>query len=174
LGEEPVGICRVYSVPAALLAALVESSVLPYLLIAGVKPDLVFMLAVLTAMVLGVEDGLIWAFLGGLLLDMLIPGRVTGATAVALLISVGLAIAISRLFSQSRVVAPVVAIVALTFVYQLVVLALLVATSDVHLLESPWTAIARTAVLNGVLGLVFAAIGRTLWVRYRQTDRLAW
>jgi D-3-phosphoglycerate dehydrogenase len=37
-------------------------------------------------MLMGVEDGLAWAFLGGLMLDMLVPARPLGATTLTLLL----------------------------------------------------------------------------------------
>ena len=76
----------------ALVAALLETSVLPELQIGGTKPDLVLVLAIVATMIMGVEDGLVWAFLGGLMLDVLVPGRPLVATTFVLLLVVGLAI----------------------------------------------------------------------------------
>jgi len=70
----------------ALLAALLETTVLPEIPIAGATPDLVLVVAVTATLMLGIEDGLIAAFLGGLLTDMLIPERPLGAATLSLLL----------------------------------------------------------------------------------------
>ena len=80
----------------ALIAALIETTVLPELPIAGAQPDLVFTLAVVATMLLSAEDGLVWAFVGGLLIDLLVPARPIGATTLSLLLVVGVAALASR------------------------------------------------------------------------------
>ena len=55
----------------ATIAAILETSVLTQLLVAGVKPDLVLATTIAVAVVLGFEQGLTWAVVGGLLLDLL-------------------------------------------------------------------------------------------------------
>ena len=157
----------------ALVAALAETSVLPDLKIAGVKPDLVLVLATITAMTLGVEDGLVWAFLGGFMLDMLVAERIPGSTTVVLLLTTGLAIAVARVGGQSRVAAPVVTVFLVSWLFQLGVVALLVATSDVRA-TIDLAATLRIALLNALLALVIAIPARSVWLRYGQADRLGW
>ena len=157
----------------ALVAALAETSVLPDLKIAGVKPDLVLVLATITAMTLGVEDGLVWAFLGGFMLDMLVAERIPGSTTLVLLLTTGLAIAVTRVGGHSRVAAPVVTVFLVSWLFQLGVVALLVATSDVRA-TTDLAAILRIALLNALLALVVAIPARSVWLRYGQPDRLGW
>ena len=52
---------------------------LPEIPIAGATADLVLVVAVTATLVMGIEDGLIAAFVGGLLIDMLVPARPLGA-----------------------------------------------------------------------------------------------
>src|SRR4051812_49924713 len=80
----------------ALLAALLETTVLPEIPIVGATPDLVLVVAVTATLVLGIEDGLIAAFLGGLLTDMLVAQRPLGAATLALLLVTGIAAAVAR------------------------------------------------------------------------------
>jgi rod shape-determining protein MreD len=54
----------------SLVAALLETTVLPELPIAGATADLVLVCAVAATIVLGIGDGLAAAFLGGLMLDL--------------------------------------------------------------------------------------------------------
>ena len=73
----------------AVIAAIVESSVLTHLQVGGLRPDLVFAVGVAVAMVLGFESGMTWAFVGGVTLDLLLPGRSLGSTALTLVLRDG-------------------------------------------------------------------------------------
>ena len=57
-----------------MLAAILQSTLLSHLAVLGVKVDLVLLLAVALSIRRGIEDGLIWAIIGGLALDTLSAG----------------------------------------------------------------------------------------------------
>lgn len=57
--------------PLMLLAAMVQSTVLPRLRIFGGQPDLVLLLVLAWAILDHESEGMVWAFVGGLLLDLL-------------------------------------------------------------------------------------------------------
>jgi rod shape-determining protein MreD len=57
-----------------LLAAILQSTLISHLSVLGVKVDLVLLLAVALSIRRGVEDGLVWAILGGIALDTLSVG----------------------------------------------------------------------------------------------------
>ena len=69
----------------AAVAALIQSSILPFTAAGGAGLDLVLVLAVVWTMTVGLEGGLIWAFLGGLIIDVLLM-RPLGLTAFVLLL----------------------------------------------------------------------------------------
>jgi rod shape-determining protein MreD len=87
-----------------LLATLIQAQVLPIVLPqivggADLRPDLLVLLVVAITLVEGVQDGLLWGFGGGLLLDLLSPATRLGTNSlclvlVALLASLGLSIPI--------------------------------------------------------------------------------
>ncbi len=52
-------------------AALLQSSLLPHLSWGSLKPDLLVMLVISWGLLRGVKEGLLWAFIGGLALDLL-------------------------------------------------------------------------------------------------------
>ena len=156
----------------AVLAALLETSVLSDLKVAGAKPDLVFVLAVVSALVLGVESGLLWAFLGGLMLDMLMPDRPAGSTILALLLSVGASVLPSRVLHSARLAVPVVTVFVLTWVYHIVGAALLAATTGSQVLLASLGPILPSAILNALLAVVVAIVARAIATRYRPYDRL--
>ena len=72
----------------AVVTALVELTVTPYLRIGSAQPHPVLVLAVIVTIAVGLEAGLVWAFVGGLALDVLAQ-RPLGSSAFALLLCVG-------------------------------------------------------------------------------------
>ena len=159
----------------AVVAALLETSVAPYLLIGGVKPDVVLICAIVYTVTVGAEGGFIWAFFGGLFLDMLMaPSRPVGGTVVALLVATGLAAAAARFLGRSRVATAVGATFALTFVYQAVFAGLLAATEGVFPLPDPLGTILPIALENAIVALPAAAVARWAWLRFGVHDRIEW
>ena len=51
--------------------AIAQSTVMPHLTIMGVKPDLMLLAVMSWSLLRGSEEGLVWAFIGGLALDLL-------------------------------------------------------------------------------------------------------
>lgn len=84
----------------AAAAALIQSSILPFTAAGGAGLDLVLVLAVVWTMTVGLEGGLIWAFLGGLIIDVLLM-RPLGLTAFVLLLAVGAAWLVGRISPRS-------------------------------------------------------------------------
>lgn len=141
----------------AVVASLLETSVLPEL---RASIDLVLAFALLSGMLLSTEEGLTWAFVGGLSLDLLSPGtRALGSTTLCLLLATGCALLIARVAQPPRLLTVVVTVVALTFVYHALVALVLAATTGVGLSGFSFAAAAVTALLNGLL---VAAAGRAI------------
>ena len=80
----------------AAVAALIQSSILPLTAAGGAGLDLVLVLAVVWTMTVGLDGGLVWAFLGGLIIDVLLM-RPLGLTAFVLLLAVGAAWLVGRI-----------------------------------------------------------------------------
>ncbi len=91
----------------AAVAALIQSSILPFTAAGGAGLDLVLVLAVVWTMTVGLDGGLVWAFLGGLIIDVLLM-RPLGLTAFVLLLAVGAAWIVGRV--SPRAVYPVVVV----------------------------------------------------------------
>ena len=70
-----------------LAAALLQGSVVPFVAVAGARPNLVVLVAASWALAAGPREAIWWAFLGGLAADLLSGGPV-GALAVASLLPV--------------------------------------------------------------------------------------
>ena len=72
----------------ATMTALLELTVGPYLRFGTAQPHLVLVLGIVVTVAIGLEAGLVWAFVGGLVLDVLAQ-RPLGSTAFALLLCMG-------------------------------------------------------------------------------------
>jgi rod shape-determining protein MreD len=157
----------------AVVAALLETSVLPELTIAGAKPDLLFILAVAATMMIGVENGLTWAFVGGLMLDLLTPGRQLGATSLTLLLVVGATVAAMRFLPQRHVSVTVASVFVLGWAYQVLNIAILGLTAGTAATPS-LAAIAPVVALSTLLAVPVAAAMRLSWLRFGAHDRMEW
>jgi rod shape-determining protein MreD len=157
----------------AVVAALLETSVLPELTIAGAKPDLLFILAVAATMMFGVENGLTWAFVGGLMLDLLTPGRQLGAMSLTLLLVVGATVAAMRFLPQRRVSVTVAAVFVLGWAYQVLSTAILGFTAGTAATPS-LAAIAPVVALSTLFAIPVTAAMRLSWLRFGAHDRMEW
>ncbi len=140
----------------ATLAAIVESSVLTQLLIGGVKPDLVLSLGLAMVMVLGFEHGMVWAVVGGLLLDFLLPERAIGSTTLALLLVTGAAILVARLSEVPRLPIIALTVFILTFLYQALLMLLLAVTTGSAIQPITVLSYAFIALMNTGIAVVAA------------------
>jgi rod shape-determining protein MreD len=158
----------------AVLAAILESSVLTHLQVGSVRPDLVFAVGIAVAMLLGFEAGVTWAFVGGIALDLLLPGRSLGSSALALLLTVAAALAVARVVWPPRLLIVAATAFALTFVYQLLVLGALAFTEGVGLGAISVPDLVAIGVLNAIIAGVTVPVVRALDLRFGETERLAW
>jgi len=70
-----------------LAAALLQGSVVPFIAVAGARPNLVVLAAASWGVAVGAREAVWWAFLGGLAADLLSGGPL-GAMAIAALVPV--------------------------------------------------------------------------------------
>jgi rod shape-determining protein MreD len=105
----------------ATVAALLETTVVPHFGFGGAHPHLVLVLGVVWTVAAGVESGLVWAFAGGLALDILAQ-RPVGSSAFALLVCLGGAGVVARLFSRARRLVPIPLVFIFSFVNSLLLL----------------------------------------------------
>ena len=157
----------------ALLAALIETTVLPEIPIAGATADLVLVVSVTATLMLGIEDGLVAAFAGGLLTDMLIPDRPLGAGTLSLLLVLGIAAAVARVAGPSRRWLAVALTVVLTPVLHVALSIVLVLTEGAPL-GFDLTAMLVAAFMNGVLAFVIATVLGAIEQRFGATERADW
>ena len=107
----------------ATIVAVLDVTLGRYLTIGNAAPHLVLVLGVIWSIAAGIEGGVAWAFVGGIVLDSLL-GRPLGASAFALLVAVGGARLIAQPMARLRLVVPIVAVPVLSLVYSMLILVL--------------------------------------------------
>jgi rod shape-determining protein MreD len=156
----------------ATVTAIFELTVGPYLRVGNAQPHLVFVLAIITTVAVGLEAGLVWAFVGGIALDVLAQ-RPLGASSFALIISVGIAAAITRPFIRFRPLVVVPAVALLSFVYSMTLFVLLGALGSVAS-DDPVSALAPGVVYDTVLAVIVGPLAVAIHDRYADEERTDW
>ena len=153
----------------AVVAALLELSIVPYLRIGSAQPDLVLVLAITWTILIGIEGGLVWAFLGGLVIDILAP-RPLGSTAFVLLVCIGVAALLGRVLEPVRIAAPVIITFVVAILYAALFLIVYGALRSPIAVPDPVSAVLPRAIYDTVLA---ALIGSTAlwWLERRRTER---
>jgi rod shape-determining protein MreD len=142
--------------------------------VGSVKPDLVFAMGVAVAMVLGFESGMTWAFVGGVTLDLLLPGRAFGSTALALVLATAAALLVARATWPPRLIVVAATALGLTIAYQVMLLGLLALTSDVAFTGLSVTDVAVIGLANTAIAAVSVVAVRALDLRFGEPERMAW
>jgi rod shape-determining protein MreD len=104
--------------------SLLQSTLLPHLKVLGVQPDLVLLMVVSWSLLRGAEEGMLWALIGGLALDILSSARL-GVNTLPLLLIGFLTGLWQRGIVRQDVLVPFLAIPVATVVYQSAMVALL-------------------------------------------------
>jgi rod shape-determining protein MreD len=158
----------------AVLAAILESSVLTHLQVGSVRPDLVFAVGIAVAMVLGFESGMTWAFVGGVSLDLLLPGRALGSSALTLVFVIGLSLMVARVMWPPRLLVISGTSFALALAYQSIVLAVLSISSGLAFVGLSLVDLLAVALLDAIVTAIAVVAVRALDLRFGEPERLAW
>jgi rod shape-determining protein MreD len=157
----------------ATVTALLELSVGPYLRVESTQPHLVLVLGVVVTVALGLEAGLAWGFLGGLILDILAQ-RPLGSTAFAMLLCVGAAYVLSRLVTRLRPVVPIPATFLLSLVYSMSLFVAFNALRATIPVADPAAAIVPGAIYDAVLAALIGPLVVGIHDRRAGEDRVDW
>jgi rod shape-determining protein MreD len=159
----------------AAVAALIQSTVLPFAAAGAGGLDLVLVIAVVWTMALGLEGGLVWAFLGGLVIDVLLM-RPLGLTAFIDLLAVGAAWVTGRIFV--RALYPVIVVTAAVLAALTAPLTVLLyqALRDVPSGVDPTAGLVRSTILAAVFAALAAPVALAFARRTRveEAERVDW
>jgi len=157
----------------AVVAALAEFTVVPYLKIGQAVPHLVLVFSVIWTIVGGIEAGLTCAFVGGLALDIL-GQRPLGSSAFSLLMAVGVAAVIGGFLGRVRIAAPVIATAIASVVYSMLLLVTTTALTTAPISDAAVAAVIPSAVYDTVLAAVFGPLVVAVVARRRDAERVEW
>jgi rod shape-determining protein MreD len=150
-----------------------QATAMPHLTILGVKPDLVLLMVISWSLLRGAKEGLIWALVGGIGLDLL-SGASFGTSIVPLVI-LGLMASLGELsVFRTRMALPLVAILIASLVYNLFFLLLLYTEGRSIAWADSLTKVVLPSTLFNVL--LSPLVYRALYWLHRKTGReeLAW
>jgi rod shape-determining protein MreD len=157
----------------ATVAALLEASLAPYIAVGNAAPHPVLIGGVIWTVVAGIDRGVTWAFVGGLVLDSLLF-RPLGGSAFALLVAVGGAAAIARPFPRLRLVAPIVAVPVLSIVYSMILVGITAALQPGFSYPDPVGSFLPDALYDALLGMFIGPLAVTLHDRRAVVERADW
>lgn len=154
--------------------ALLQAAVGPRLEVQGVLPGLVLLAVVCWGILRGMDQGMMWAFFGGLLLDVF-SGWPFGANTVALVVVASLVSLGEGTFIRTHALLPLATVFGATVLYYLIVFFILESTQ--HPVD--WVAGIRSIVLpaalyNAVLTVVAFPLVRRLEDRVYPVPRANW
>jgi rod shape-determining protein MreD len=157
----------------AIVIALVEVTVAPYLNVGDARPHPLLVGGVIWTIAAGIDRGITWAFVGGLVLDSLL-GRPLGTSAFALLIAVGGAALISQPFPRLRLLAPIVAVPILSVAYSVLIAVVSSASQPGVTLSDPFRLFLPGALYDAILGIFLGPLVLTIHDRRTATERVDW
>ncbi len=157
----------------ATVVALLEVAVIRYVEVGQAHPHPVLVMGVIWTVAAGLEDGLAWAFVGGIALDVLTL-RPLGSTAFTLLLVVAVTALLARPLVRVRPLAPIVIVVVASIGYSLMLLALFNALVAPIAVEEPVNVILPGAVYDTVLAAILGPLAVAVHDRRLDQERVDW
>ena len=157
----------------ATVIALVEVTLAPYIKVGDAGPHPVLVGGVIWTVAAGIDRGITWAFVGGLVLDSLL-GRSLGTSALALLLAVGVAALVAHPFPRLRLIAPIVAVPLLSFGYSVLIMAMAARRSRVSPSATRRSCCCPVSIYDAILGMFLGPLAVTLHDRRAVSERVDW
>jgi rod shape-determining protein MreD len=156
---------------AATVTAIVELTITPYLRVGDAQPHLVFVFAVVWTVAVGLDSGLVWAFVGGLALDTLAQ-RPLGSTAFALLVVVGATGAIARALARIRPIVAIIATLVLSLVYSMTLVVLFSVLRPPSALSDPLRIVAPGVLYDVIVAIALGPLAVSIRDRFVDEERV--
>jgi rod shape-determining protein MreD len=159
-------------VPLLVVVTLLQTTIMPHLVIWGVFPDLPLLFVVCWGLLNGSREGMIWGFVAGIAVD-LFSGAPFGAATLSL-ITAGFVSGLGEAtVFRTHIALPLISAFLTTIVYGLCFLLIVqIAGDTVAWLDSLIRIILPSALLNAVLTLPLLALMHFLRARFSQEVEL--
>lgn len=157
----------------AAITALVEATLGQSLTVGDATPHPLLVGGVIWTITAGIDRGITWAFVGGLVLDSLLA-RPLGTTPIALLLAAGGAALINQPFPRLRLVAPIVAVPVLSVLYSMLILAIQSAMQPGIHVPDATRLFLPGALYDAIIAMFLGPLAITLHDRRAATERVDW
>ncbi len=137
------------AVPLMIVLAIIQAAVLPHFPALVLMPQMPFLFSLSRGLLRGINEGLLWAFIAGISLDLFSAGPL-GLTSLSLMAAILIVIWIGRVLPPNRLLLPVLLSGLATIIWQLLYLLLLQLFG--HAISSQaFTSMPRLALLHSGL-----------------------
>jgi rod shape-determining protein MreD len=157
----------------ATVMAVVELTVGPYLQVGATEPHLVLVVGIVVTVAVGLEAGLVWAFVGGLVLDVLAQ-RPLGSSAFALLLCMGATAVLARLLVRIRLLVPIIATLLLSLAYSMILFVAFNALTARIPVSDPVRVLLPTVIYDTALAVLIGPLAVSLHDRRLDQERVDW
>ena len=157
----------------ATVTALLELTIGPYLRVGIAEPHLVLVVGIVVTLALDIEAGLVWAFVGGLVLDVLAQ-RPIGSTPFALLLCMGGAALLGRAFVRVRQIVPIPAAFVLSLLYSMTLFLAFNVLGAAIPVADPLSKVLPGAVFDLVAAALIGPLAISIHDRRAQVERVDW
>jgi rod shape-determining protein MreD len=128
---------------------------------------------IVVTVAVGLEAGLVWAFVGGLVLDVIVD-RPLGSTSFALLLCVGATAVLARVLTRFRPIVPIVATLLLSLFYTMTLFAAFNALrSPIHVAD-PFALVLPSVVYDTILAALIGPLAISIHDRRAEVERVDW
>ncbi|MGZ6315174.1 MAG: rod shape-determining protein MreD [Candidatus Limnocylindrales bacterium] len=157
----------------ATVTALLELTIGLYLQVGNAEPHLVLVVGIVVTLTLDLEAGLVWAFVGGLVLDVLAQ-RPLGSSAFALLLCLGAAALLGHWFIRLRQIVPIPAAFVLGVLYSMTLFFAFNALAAPIPVADPLARVIPSAVYDLVVATLIGPLAISIHDRHADVDRIDW
>ncbi|MGZ8437066.1 MAG: rod shape-determining protein MreD [Candidatus Limnocylindrales bacterium] len=157
----------------ATVTALLELTIGLYLQVGNAEPHLVLVVGIVVTLTLDLEAGLVWAFVGGLVLDVLAQ-RPLGSSAFALLLCLGAAALLGHWFIRLRQIVPIPAAFVLGLLYSMTLFFAFNALATPIPVADPLARVIPSAVYDLVVATLIGPLAISIHDRHAAVDRIDW
>ncbi len=158
------------AIPLMVVLGVIQTAVLPHFSFRHLSPQLPLLVALAWGMLHGLDEGMVWAFIGGISMD-LFSITPLGITAISYLVAVTAVLWLQQAFPTSRLILPVLLAAVATTIFLMVSLLLLRLTGFISTFQvavTLWPLVLLNAIAMLPVYWFLYAVDRTVQPQHMQ------
>lgn len=156
------------------LMTLVQEAIIPQFTVSATRPDLVLLAVIDWTLMRGLEEGMLWGFVGGLFVD-LFSGLPYGTSAAGYVAAAGVVSLGQSTLMRTHLLLPILAALVGTTIYCGVSIIVVASTRHMILLDPGSLRIfGAVALYNGVVNFALYGLARTFERRLHPLTQATW